>query len=118
VGSCDAVNVHHNRFVDLERTDCRSTVANRIVSTVGLHGDQSRNERPQVHRRPFSQVAALDWIISEASKIRPVSSVIPINSIVWFQTSLARRASSMLRCMLRTLLSLFLQWYFMVFDGC
>jgi hypothetical protein len=54
-GSSDPVNVHDNRFVDLERTDCCSTVANRIVSTVGFHGDESRDKRSKIHLEPFSQ---------------------------------------------------------------
>jgi len=55
VGSSDPVNVDHNALVDLERTDCRSTVANRIVSTVGLHGDESRDKRSKIHLEPFNQ---------------------------------------------------------------
>jgi hypothetical protein len=39
----DPVNVHHNALVDLERTDCRATVASGIVAPTGFHGNQSRD---------------------------------------------------------------------------
>jgi hypothetical protein len=38
-GASDPVCVHYNRSVDLERTDCQSSVSNRVVSSVRLHGD-------------------------------------------------------------------------------
>jgi hypothetical protein len=60
-GASDPVYVHDNRSVDLECADSQSSISNGVVSSVRLHGDQSRDQRSEVHLVPFIQAAALTW---------------------------------------------------------